>query len=369
MRSCVSSTSSYATALLAVSFLAFIEGAEAQQAPPQEGRVVLAEGRDYRLVTREAAGGLDIELRDADGNWVPLTRKGGEAGWYGYNKGAAEVRSTSAAPSISREKRDDTAVTVATCTLEPGVVHRACYFSESSFCIVVTELHAEQAPLDEASIIRLAPRFDIDIQRFSCFGLRDGRGILHTGTISAIAARPAYIGTGGWGGPGCVVSGLDPERNYLAFFNPLGGPLVAFVFPRPKILWNGGRHFLQLWEGGANLLYAGMFDRDHFNNPTAFAIYARPDGDLQAFEADLPALLQQVDRLAASGFLQLPALSAAHELDKRLARLRTFLSHMPEGDEGQWMKAWKNHYAVVAATRALTLGNPKAGLSLLDWAQ
>jgi len=331
--------------------------------------VLLAEGQAYRLWSWTGVAALDVEARDAQGNWWPFTRKGGETGWYGYNlQNAGEVRSSAAKLHLTEEQRAGVGVKVAACELEPGVRHRAEYMAGPSFCIVVTELMAQQQP-EGAGIIRLAPRFDIDIKRFTCYALRNGRGILHTGTIQALAARPAYVGVGTWGGPGCSLADLDPQRPYLAFFRPSGGPLLAFIYPHTRTLWIGGRHFLQLWEKDANYFYSGMFDRGHFNETTAFVIYARADGDLEAFEAELPTVLQRVDELAASGAVKLPALAAAHEMQQRMAALRSSLSPADTIDEGHWLWTWKRYYAVRAAERVLTEGNPLAAKALVDWVE
>lgn len=337
-----------------------------QQAAGQ--RIVLAQGEGYRVITTPTAALLEIELLNADGQWIGLTRAKGEAGWYGYNrKGAGEVRSSAVAPRVARSKRNGIDVTVVTCQLEPGVVHRAEYVARPSYCLITSQIMAEKEP-PGANIVRLAPRFDMDIRRLFCFALRDDRQILHTGTFSGLAARPAYVGCGTWGGPGCIVRALAAQRAYMAFFNPLTGPLVAFAFPRRPTLWRGAHHFVQLWEGGANYLYAGYFDRLRAGHVTAFLLCARRDGDLFAFEDELPAILDDAEKLVRDGVVQVPQWAAAIDAESLIRSAMGSVGGEAVFPAKSWPRMWKRMYAVRLGARAARLGCPNAALAALRWA-
>ncbi|MBC7287026.1 MAG: hypothetical protein H5T86_03070 [Armatimonadetes bacterium] len=323
--------------------------------------VVVAEGEAYRISTFDAGAGIDISLRTAEGTWVALRRTNGELGWFGYNrKGAGEVRSSACSPAIERETRGQGKVVSVTCELEPGVSHAAEYVPFPSFCFITSEIRCQVAPAD-ASIIRLAPRFDIDVGRFPCYALRDERGILHTGTLASLGERPKYVGVRGWGG-GCAVAGLDPQRPYLAFFNPFGGPLFALVYPKHNFQWRDGRHFLQLFDGGANYLYSGFFSGGHFNEPVLFAIYANASGSIDELEKQIPEVEARAEELVRSGVLRVPALSAGLQVMGRLAELSAPVSEPPL-EEGMWVRQWKRIWAAGAAQRAVRWGNSQAALA------
>lgn len=353
MRSLFSSLSLAALA----SAVAF--AADAPPPPP----IVLAQGDAYRLSTSAQHGYLAVDLRDAAGKWIPLARKGGDRGWYGYNTKGGIVGTQGVAPHIVRHDVKGQPVVTVTCPLAAGVTHRADYFARSGFCLVVSEFLAAKGP-DDAGILRLAPLFDMDISALWCYAGRNARGVLHTGTIASAVPRPGYFGVSPWGPePGVRMAGLDPKLPYLAFFNPDGGPLVAFVYLRPDLFWRGAHHFLQIWQGASNYLYTGFFDRPHFNMPGAFLICARADGDLNAFEAGLPKMIDEATKLAlASG--RLPSLQAEVEARSRLASLAQ--TPPPAPAEATWLEAWRSRYAYTRATDALAHADGPGAVRLMS---
>lgn len=326
--------------------------------------VELCSGDAYRLYTYSEGAALEIDLRTASGDWVSFRRTGGAPGWYGYNTAGREVSSAAAPPRVERRQRLGVQVVGVSCSLADGVGHLAEYVPRPAYCAVVSRIVAEGVP-PEAYILRLAPRFDMDISRLPCYALRDGRGILHTGAISSVAlSRPSYIGTGTWGGPGCLVSSLDPTRTYLAFFNPDNGPLVAFVFFHAQTLWPGGHHFLQLFTGGSNFLYAGFLDTYSYGEPVAFGICARADGDLMAFEASLSDVLKDFDRLVESGVLGIPAVRSTMEARSRLSQCAGALAKCSPAAE--WSAAWRLWYACRRGHEAVEVGDGLGAVAVLD---
>ncbi|MCX7598697.1 MAG: hypothetical protein N2512_07480 [Armatimonadetes bacterium] len=324
----------------------------------------LCSGDAYRLSTYEESAVLEIDLRCASGEWLSLRRTGGAPGWYGYNQPGREVSSAAVAPKVERQRRGDVEVVAVSCALADGVTHLAEYVARPEYCAVVSRISAATPPSD-AHILRLAPRFDMDIARLPCYAFRDGDGVLHTGSIRSVAAqRPSYIGTETWGGPGCLVASLDPTRTYLAFFNPGAGPLVAFVFFHAKTLWRQAHHFLQVYTGGANLLYAGFLDTYSFGEPVAFGICARAGGDLAAFEAMLPEVLQDFDALVRSRVIAIPAVEAAAEASSRVDRCAGALGQRsPAGD---WLGAWRLWYACRRGSDAVEAGDGRGAIAVLD---
>jgi len=326
--------------------------------------IELCSTETYRLYTYSEAAALEIDLRTAFGDWVSLRRAGGAPGWYGYNTGGGEVASLNVPPVIERRRVQGVEVVAVSCLLADGVTHSAEYVARPAYCAVVSRISAEAPPTD-VHILRLAPRFDMDISRLPCYALRDGRGILHTGAISSVASeRPSYIGAGTWGGPGCRVSSLYPPSAYLAFFNPDNGPLVAFLFFHSQALWPGGHHFLQLFGGGSNFLYAGFLDAYAYGEPVAFGVCVRPDGDLAAFEASLPDVLADFDSLVRSGVVDIPAVRAAMEARSRLDEYVGALAHRrPTGD---WLHTWRLWYACRRGRDAVEEGDGLGAASLLQ---
>ena len=326
-------------------------------APGEHGQqVVVAQGRAYRLVTFQHSAGLELFLRAADGSWISMRRTGGEMGWYGYNRpNAGEVRSSVSRARVERTQRGGRQVSIVSCTLEQGVEHRAQYVAFPDFCIVVSELVAKTPPQD-AGLIRLAPRFDIDARRLFCYGFRDGRGLLHTGTLGSLPPRPTYIGVGGWG-EGCTVSSLWPDAAYLAFFNPISGPGMAICYPYYKAQWRRAQTFLQLFTGGANYLYAGFFDKGHFNQKVAFAIIAVAEGRLSDIENAVPKIRTALNQLVQEGVVRVPAIEAELRARHGLNALLTKLASTDAWPD-KWSAAWRQRWAAQAAARALRLGNP-----------
>ncbi len=325
--------------------------------------IPLADGDAYRLSTTAERGALTVDLRNAVGQWIPLTRKGAEGGWYGYNQQAGTHGTEGVRPDVSRHHVAGQQVVTVTCSIADGVKHRADYFARPGFCLVISELQAATPPTD-IGIVRLAPTFDLDISAFSCYAGRSARGILHTGTIASAVPRPGYFGVGPWSQePGVRMDGFDPRRPYLAFFNPAGGPLVAFVYLRPDVFWRGGRHFLQVWDGAANYLYTGMFDAGHFNTPVPFLVCARADGDLTAFEADLPRMIDEATSIARTSG-RLPSLEAEVQATSRLAAMAPRSPSTPTASG--WLQAWRERYAYARATDAVAHADAPGALRVLS---
>ncbi len=352
--------------LLGLSVVMWLWSAPPARAAERGKKIIVAQGEAYRVATYSKAAAVEVALQSSDSAWRPLTRTGGEMAWFGYNrKSAGEVRSSTRAAKIQRLQRAGAKIVAVSCELEPGVLHRAEYVAFDDFCIVTSELRAAKPPRD-ATLIRLAPRFDINIRRLFCYALRDGRDILHTGTLAALGNRPKYVGVRGWG-DGCTVAELSARRAYLAFFNPSAGPLFAVVYPHYRSQWRWARTFLQLFNGGANYLYAGVFDRGHFNQPVAFAIYARRDGDLAAFEQALPEIERRLDDLVRSSALRLPTVGAEIEAAQRLGQAAGWKAPASAaGRRDRWIASWKRWWALSAAARALQLGQPLAARDILS---
>lgn len=355
----LSSLCAVAPALLGFLPTALVLGEERILTP-----VELCSGDAYRLYTYSEGAALEIDLRTASGDWVSLRRAGAAPGWYGYNSAGREVSSADAPAKIEHRQVQGVEVVSVSSSLADGVTHVAEYVARPGYCAVVSRISAEVPPTD-AHILRLAPRFDMDISRLPCYAFRDDRGILHTGTISSVASqRPSYIGTQTWGGPGCLVSSLDPTRAYLAFFNPDNGPLVAFVFFHAQTLWPGAHHFLQLFTGSANFLYAGFLDTYSYGEPVAFGLCARADGDLVAFETSLPDVLRDFDGLVRNGVVDLPAVRATMEARDRLERCaEAFARFSPSTD---WLGAWRLWYACSRGRRALETGDGLGAITVFD---
>jgi hypothetical protein len=331
--------------------------------PPSRPAFVF-EGERWRLELPREAGTFDFRVQpQGETEFVSVLRPGGEAPWYGYNvSGGPERRTCEVTPDFRpRSPRFR-------CVLEPGpqVVHEAAYHPFANGVLVVSRFVSEGVP-PVASIVRFAPKLDVDVDLLTRYAFADDAGSRHEGGVAELGARAAYAGVGGWGGPGDVVGGLDPARPYMLLYNPDRAVSLGIVLLRYPSLWAGAQTFLQLYHGGWNFWYTGFLPRSALRGERVFVLYARQVATPDTLEADLPALVSEAERLIAEGEVEAPEVRAAMAAETRFAA-EWEAANAAIRDQPPTREAWLAA-DMLRAARACLARDPVKAVDLLDRAR
>jgi hypothetical protein len=273
-------------------------------------QVISLSGDRWRMDIRGDRGTFDFLVQPKDEPaLVSIMRPGGEPAWYGYNEPAGERQTSQIKPSAFARQGETGPVTVR-CVLDQdlGIAHEALYYPIPEGVLVVSRLTAQSLPRD-ASIIRVAPKMDVNTDLLTHYAFVGPDGREHTGAVASLGPRDTYAGAGAWAPGGDQVAGLSPEYPYTLLFNPDKAVSLGVVLPLYQSTWRNAHSFLQLWHGGFNFWYAGFLPSDALRSEHMFVLYALQSGTPEALRNDAARVCREVSELVAQGKVQAPALA------------------------------------------------------------
>jgi hypothetical protein len=287
--------------------------ASAQQSQPVTGtRTVEVSGERWRLELRRDLGTFDFFVQpQGEAEFVSVLRPNGELPWYGYNvPGGGEARTCGVKPTV-RIGGEKGPVSVR-CELdeEHGVRHEAIYYGIDDGVVVVSRF-TSSTPAPGASIVRFAPKLDVNIDLLTHYAFADAAGQQHEGRIADLGERNTYAGVGAWEPGGDQARKLDPERPYMLLYNPERQVSLGIILPVYRLAWREARSFLQLYQGGYNFWYTGFPLHPELRGERLFILYAKQSGSPEAIHEDAPRLCQEVERLVREGTVKAPDTQAA----------------------------------------------------------
>lgn len=285
--------------------------------------VEMEEGSDYFLFRSEnyhlgifkTKGTFELLLKDKEGNFLSMHRSDGESPWFGYNGPKGEMRSLDNTPSKLEVKRTDGGFEVSLVTpLEENSSYEGIFLIKEDFLILRSLIKANGGKI---SIVRLAPRFEIDIGLFNQFAFSLPQELV-TGSVKGLG-RPGYAGVGGWGGPKSYAS-LSSDVPFFALYNPDRKIGFIFLYPFYEELWKGKHIFIQLWENEINYFYAGWGEEKDLGKDVMFAI-----APLQVFSPKeimnkASELVNKIEKGVRSGEIPFPSLIRTLELKENLKK-------------------------------------------------
>lgn len=269
----------------------------------------------YKLRFFKDKGTFDLQIRDKKGGFSSIHRPEGESPWFGYNGPKGEVRSSQNVPRKLEVRRTAEGFEVSLrVPLDEGGDFQGNFLITDYFLLVRSLINSREKPI---SILRLAPRFEVDIELFNRYAFSLPGGIV-SGVVKELG-RPGYAGVLGWGGPKSY-SALDPSSPFFALYNPDAGIGFLFLYPFYQELWNGKHIFLQLWEGGINYLYAGWGEEKDLGREVLFAI-----APLQAFSENeigntARKLTKEIETKVRKGEIKFPSLLKVMEMKERITK-------------------------------------------------
>lgn len=291
---------------------------------------VIFKCENYHLRIWKTRGSFDLLLKDSRGDFHSMHRSQGESPWFGYNGPKGEIRSSGNPPSKLDVKRTSDGFEVfLTTPLEENARHQGIFLVKDDFLLVRSTIQASRGGI---SIVRLAPRFEVDIDLFNQFAFSVPQGVIR-GSVRELG-RPSYAGVGGWGGPKSY-SSLNPDVPFFALYNPEKRMGFLFLFPFYEKLWKDKHIFLQLWENETNYFYAGWGEEKDLGKEVMFAI-----APLEVFSSDeilnrASELAKKIEKGVRSGEIPFPSLLKTLELDENLNRyeqiVRNYIDKLTSG--------------------------------------
>ncbi|MBC7327409.1 hypothetical protein H5T87_04760 [bacterium] len=272
--------------------------------------------RDYQLHLYKTKGTFDFLVKDKDGIFHPIHKAEGESPWFGYNGPRGEVSSSRNPIGEIKMKRWREGYLVSILVpLEQGVFWDGEFYISDDYLVVRSLIKSEAR--SGISIVRLAPRFEVDIALFNRY-LFSLPGQIVEGKVEELG-RPGYAGVLGWGGPKSYGS-LDPSVPFFALYNPELQVGFLFLYPFYDKLWKGKHIFLQLWEGGINYFYAGWGDENDLGKETVFVITPLKIFSPDEIKRNVEKLNKEIEELVRSGGLPLEFITRLLEIEGKLRK-------------------------------------------------
>lgn len=272
--------------------------------------------RDYQLCFFKTKGTFEFLVKDREGNLHPIHNPQGESPWFGYNSSRGEVRSSQNVPTRLEVKKQGEWFRISLVVpLGEEALYEGEFFVADDLVTIRSLIMGGKE--GKISIVRVAPRFEVDIKVFPRFAFS-----IPGGTISGVAeelGRPGYAGVGGWGGPKSYGS-FDPVSPFFALYNPDLEVGFLILYPFYERLWKGKHIFLQLWNDEINYLYAGWGDEKDLGKEFLFAIAPLKVSSPQGIAGKAEQLDREIEEEVKKGELPFPSLLKVLEMERKIER-------------------------------------------------
>ena len=294
---------------------------------------VVIRGEGYALVVSVERGEFDFLLRLPGGDFVSVVRQGGEKFWFGYNDPGGERRSDRNSPlKLTVRRLGRKAEVEVLCPVDPeaGSLHRAVYIALPKFVVVRSKI-VKGAFRGKASIVRVAPRADIDISLLTHFAFSAPGGKVVAGEVHKLG-RPGYAGVLPWGGP-IVADSLDPKAPFFALYNPKREVGFLLLYPFYDRFWFWANHhiFLQLWRWGTNFLYCGFGGEGFFDKEFLFVLAPAEAFNPEGLKGQALRLTKFVEEAVRKGEIHCPRLRKHLQAEAEFPRLFKEVRRLWEG--------------------------------------
>ncbi|MBC7329891.1 hypothetical protein H5T88_05975 [bacterium] len=270
----------------------------------EDDEYICFKARNYVLRLYKNKGTFDFLLIDGKGDLKPIHNPSGESPWFGYNCARGEIRSSQNAPEKIEVGSWKYGYKVSLIyPLEEGAYYEGNFYIADDFLAVRSLIDAVKR--EGVNIVRLAPRFEVDINLFNHFAFSIPKALI-SGEVSSLG-RPGYAGVWGWGGPKSF-SSLDPDCPFFALFNPDLKLCFLFLYPFYDKLWKNKHIFLQLWEGGINYFYSGWGEEKDLGKEVLFAIAPLNIPNPEGISQMAKELMERIEAMVKGEELPCPSL-------------------------------------------------------------
>lgn len=299
--------------LFLLCFLIAIYMAQAVEKEESDEHITF-KAKNYLLRLYKTKGTFDFLLLDDKGDLKPIHNPSGESPWFGYNCARGEIRSSQKAPQKIEVNNWKYGYKVSLIyPLEEGANYEGNFYIADDFLAVRSLINVERS--EGVNIVRLAPRFEVDINLFNHFAFSIPKAII-SGEVSSLG-RPGYAGVWGWGGPKSF-SSLDPDCPFFALYNPDLKLSFLFLYPFYEKLWKNKHIFLQLWEGGINYFYSGWGEEKDLGKEFLFAIVPLDNSTPEGISQIASKLKERIEAMVKGEELPCPSLLKALKTEEKI---------------------------------------------------
>lgn len=257
----------------------------------------------YILQLPREKGTFTLLTKSSRGTF-PIHSPRGEGPWFGYNSPQGEIRTSARRPEkVDVSKKGKYWGIEVTTPLEKGVYHRGVFFLAEDFLAVRSLIEGKTT--EEVSIVRLAPRMEVDLGVFTDYAFSIPQRVV-AGKAKELG-RPGYAGISAWGGPQSYAS-LDPSVPFFALYNPDLKTGFLFLYPFYQRLWSGKHIFLQRWQDEIDYFYAGWGDKSSLGEEVLFLIAPLKAYSAEEIYSQARELMEKVEKMVLEGSLPFPSL-------------------------------------------------------------
>jgi hypothetical protein len=288
---------------------------------PTAAAPVELEGERWRLELRRDLGTFDFLVQpQGEAEFVSVLRPTGELPWYGYNvPGGGEARTSGVKPTVRLAGGKGPVSVRCELDAEHDVRHEATYYGTDGGLVVVSRF-TSSTPVPGASIVRFAPKLDVNTDLLTHYAFADATGRRHEGRTADLGERNTYAGVGAWEPGGDQARELDPECPYMLLYDPERQVSLGIILPLYRLMWREARSFLQLYKGGSDFWYTGFPLHPELRGERLFILYAKQSGSPEAIDEDTPRLCREAERVVREGAVEAPEAQAALLAAERFER-------------------------------------------------
>jgi hypothetical protein len=303
-------------ALFLLCFLIAIYMAQAVEKEESDEHITF-KAKNYLLRLYKTKGTFDFLLLDDKGDLKPIHNPSGESPWFGYNNPKGETRSSNSKPQkieVGKWKYGYRVHLIY--PLEKDAYFEGNFYITDDFLAIISRINTRTS--ENINIVRIAPRFEVDINLFNHLAFSIPKAII-SGEVSSLG-RPGYAGVWGWGGPKSF-SSLDPDCPFFALYNPDLKLGFLFLYPFYEKLWKNKHIFLQLWEGGINYFYSGWGEEKDLGKEVLFTIAPLNISNPEGISQIANELNEKIEEMVKGEELSFPSLLKALKAEERIKEI------------------------------------------------
>ena len=267
----------------------------ATQAGLEPQRLVVT-SRDYRVTFHRWQCDLQLELRDGQGRWRPVTKRNTHPEFALVD--ARGVHSSIDAPARLRYSSVGDAIVVGITTVLPSTpltvvrVHFLC-MDDGVLVRLVSDSHAG----GEGTCWAL-PRLALDETLFDGYAYWQADDQLRSGQMAALGRPTTYVGVSPWGNQGDTAARLGARHPAIVARSRSVGCSLGVVFLDYQACWTASHSFLQRHDAQHLYFYPAIVDRKTAAQ-VGWAWIAPLPNNLSAARAKIERLLDSGKKLVA----------------------------------------------------------------------
>lgn len=209
----------------------------------------------YRVAFWRDLADLTLELKAADGSWLPVTKNAGGVN-FAWLRGNSMMATNGCRATWATQPVGDAILVGRQVPLDvtTGLALELHCFCTDAGVLIGTRL---VGPVPEEGCFWSPPRLLLKPGDWDGYAFYAADGKRHAGTLAALQPLPAYAGVSPWGPQGDTVQRFDANRPALIARSDKHGTGLGVVFMDYDQSWSGTQSFIQLHTPNALFIYSG----------------------------------------------------------------------------------------------------------------